>query len=75
MDGELRHILALMGDQAVTCVAFAALLIHGALLFSTNGSGIGRLTALLLLCSSATWPLLAMTGLIRTDLASCRRLP
>ena len=70
MGGELRHILALMGDQAVTVVAFAALLAYGMALLSANGGGIGRLAALLLIGGSAIWLLLAMTGIIRSNLAN-----
>jgi len=70
LGAELRQILALMGDQAVTIAAFAALFAYGVRLLSVSAAGIGRLVALLILGSSTAWLLLAVTGIIRQDLAN-----
>lgn len=62
MGGELRFILATMGEETVTIASFAALLLYGLVLFAMTNGSIGRFAAILVFGSSATWLVLVALG-------------
>lgn len=70
MGGELRHVLAMMGDETVTFAAFAALFLYGLVLLVMAHGGMGRFVAILILASSACWLLLVVSGWLRSGLSS-----
>lgn len=70
MGGALREVLALMGDQRVTLAAFGGLLAYSLILLASADAWSGRVSALLLLCSTLTWFVLVLAGRLQGDLAN-----
>lgn len=66
---EARHVMAIVGDDVVTVVAFCALLLFGVTLLIRHGAGTDRIAAIGILCVATLWLLFVMAGILRGDLA------
>jgi hypothetical protein len=68
MWAEVRHVLSLIGDETVTIVAFAGLLLYSLALL-VRGAASDRLVPVFILCIAASWLYLVIANLLTGDLA------